>query len=152
MPVGTLHFIPNHLKIKLLSQSTNGLQSQDINQSIPVSLWMLSVDRLLCQALLFNHEKCLQPNDYVLLSFTYRDMPRAIVIGISLTTVCYLMVNVAYVTVLGSAGILASEAVAVVSLERHKFPTQHSKLYMYITQTTLDWFHLLSHVSAFYRV
>lgn len=50
-------------------------------------------------------------------------MPRAIVIGISLTTVCYLMVNVAYVTVLGSAGILASEAVAVVSLERHKFPT-----------------------------
>lgn len=42
-----------------------------------------------------------------------KDMPRAIVIGISLTTVCYLMVNVAYVTVLGSAGILASEAVAV---------------------------------------
>lgn len=44
-----------------------------------------------------------------------RDMPRAITIGISLTTVCYLMVNVAYVTVLGKAGILKSEAVAVVS-------------------------------------
>ena len=84
---------------------------------------MLSVDEPLCQALLFNYKRCLQPNDYVLLSFSYRDMPRAIVIGISLTTVCYLMVNVAYVTVLGSAGILASEAVAVVSLERHKFPT-----------------------------
>ena len=84
---------------------------------------MLSVDEPLCQALLFNHKRCLQPNDYVLLSFSYRDMPRAIVIGISLTTVCYLMVNVAYVTVLGSPGILASEAVAVVSLERHKFPT-----------------------------
>ena len=79
-------------------------------------------------------------------------MPRAIVIGISLTTVCYLMVNVAYVTVLGSAGILASEAVAVVSLGRHKFPTLHSKLCMYITQTTLNWYHLLSHVFAFYRV
>ena len=76
-----------------------------------------------CQALLFNHETCLQPNDYVLPSFTCRDMPRAIVIGISLTTVCYLMVNVAYVTVLGAAGILKSEAVAVVSLERHNFPT-----------------------------
>ena len=46
-----------------------------------------------------------------------RDMPRAITIGISLTTVCYLMVNVAYITVLGKTGILASEAVAVVSLK-----------------------------------
>ena len=43
-------------------------------------------------------------------------MPRAIVIGISLTTVCYLMVNVAYITVLGASGILASDAVAVVRL------------------------------------
>ena len=42
-------------------------------------------------------------------------MPRAIVIGISLTTVCYLLVNVAYITVLGASGILASDAVAVVS-------------------------------------
>lgn len=44
-------------------------------------------------------------------------MPRAITIGISLTTVCYLMVNVAYITVLGKTGILASEAVAVVSVK-----------------------------------
>ena len=44
-----------------------------------------------------------------------RDMPKAIIIGISLTTVCYLMVNVAYITVLGKAGILNSDAVAVVS-------------------------------------
>ena len=36
-------------------------------------------------------------------------------IGISLTTVCYLLVNVAYITVLGASGILASDAVAVVS-------------------------------------
>ncbi|XP_068697024.1 b(0,+)-type amino acid transporter 1-like [Montipora foliosa] len=42
-----------------------------------------------------------------------RDMPRAITIGLSLTTVCYLVVNVAYITVLGKAGILSSEAVAV---------------------------------------
>lgn len=42
-------------------------------------------------------------------------MPKAITIGISLTTVCYLMVNVAYITVLGKAGILNSDAVAVVS-------------------------------------
>lgn len=46
-----------------------------------------------------------------------RDMPRAITIGISLTTVCYLMVNVAYITVLGKGGILESEAVAVVSVK-----------------------------------
>ena len=42
-------------------------------------------------------------------------MPRAITIGISLTTVCYILVNVAYIAVLGSSGILESEAVAVVS-------------------------------------
>ena len=42
-------------------------------------------------------------------------MPKAITIGISLTTVCYLLVNVAYITVLGKAGILESDAVAVVS-------------------------------------
>lgn len=46
-------------------------------------------------------------------------MPKAITIGISLTTVCYLMVNVAYITVLGKAGILESEAVAVVSRYRN---------------------------------
>ena len=48
----------------------------------------------------------------------FRDMPRSITIGISLTTVCYLMVNVAYITVLGKMGILESSAVAVVS--KHK--------------------------------
>ncbi|EDO37074.1 predicted protein [Nematostella vectensis] len=42
-----------------------------------------------------------------------RDMPKAIIIGISIITGCYLMVNIAYITVLGGAGILASEAVAV---------------------------------------
>jgi len=47
-------------------------------------------------------------------------MPKAITIGISLTTVCYLMVNVAYITVLGKAGILESEAVAVVSTCRYR--------------------------------
>ncbi|XP_031563576.1 b(0,+)-type amino acid transporter 1-like [Actinia tenebrosa] len=42
-----------------------------------------------------------------------KDMPRAIVIGISLITVCYLLINVAYITVLGKSGILISPAVAV---------------------------------------
>ena len=51
----------------------------------------------------------------------FRDMPRAIVIGISLTTVCYLLVNVAYITVLGASGILASDAVAVVSFKCRDF-------------------------------
>ncbi|KAK3701454.1 hypothetical protein QZH41_004059 [Actinostola sp. cb2023] len=42
-----------------------------------------------------------------------RDMPRAIVIGISLITVCYLLINVSYIAVLGKSGILHSEAVAI---------------------------------------
>ena len=60
-------------------------------------------------------EKGTQTDIIIYVPLVTRDMPRAITIGISLTTVCYLMVNVAYITVLGASGILASEAVAVVS-------------------------------------
>lgn len=42
-----------------------------------------------------------------------RDLPLAIVIGIPLVTVCYVMVNIAYLTVLTSAEIASSSAVAV---------------------------------------
>ena len=50
-------------------------------------------------------------------------MPRSITIGISLTTVCYLVVNVAYITVLGKTGILDSSAVAVVSKNKTSVTT-----------------------------
>ena len=41
-------------------------------------------------------------------------MPRSIIIGISLTTMCYLLTNVGYITVLGESGILKSEVLAIV--------------------------------------
>lgn len=44
-----------------------------------------------------------------------RNLPRAIMIGIPLTTCCYVLVNVAYLAVLSPAEMMASEAVAVVS-------------------------------------
>ena len=53
----------------------------------------------------------------------FRDMPWSITIGISLTTVCYLVVNVAYITVLGKSGILASSAVALVSKNKTSVTT-----------------------------
>ena len=43
-----------------------------------------------------------------------RDLPRALMIGIPLVTVCYLMTNIAYITVVGKVGILTSGAVAMV--------------------------------------
>ena len=43
-----------------------------------------------------------------------RDLPRALMIGIPLVTVCYLLVNIAYIAVVGGHGILTSGAVAVV--------------------------------------
>ncbi len=43
-----------------------------------------------------------------------RNLPRAIIIGLPLTTICYVMVNVAYMAVLSPQEIIASEAVAVV--------------------------------------
>lgn len=43
----------------------------------------------------------------------YKHLPMAIAIGIPLVTLCYVLVNMAYMTVMSSAEILASEAVAV---------------------------------------
>ena len=45
----------------------------------------------------------------------FRDLPLAIMIGIPLVTGCYVLVNIAYLTVLSSAEIATSSAVAVVS-------------------------------------
>ena len=44
-------------------------------------------------------------------------MPRAIIGGVFLVTVLYLLVNVSYMTVLGPEGVLESEAVAVVRIQ-----------------------------------
>ena len=47
--------------------------------------------------------------------FDNRNLPRSIMIGIPLTTVCYVMVNVAYLAVLSPTEMMESEAVAVVT-------------------------------------
>lgn len=44
-----------------------------------------------------------------------RNLPMAIVIGIPLVTVCYILMNVAYFTVMTATELLQSQAVAVVS-------------------------------------
>ena len=44
-------------------------------------------------------------------------MPRAIIGGVCLVIVVYLLVNVTYFAVLGPAGVLESEAVAVVRVQ-----------------------------------
>ncbi|KAG8178907.1 hypothetical protein JTE90_017604 [Oedothorax gibbosus] len=43
----------------------------------------------------------------------YVNLPLAIAIGIPLVTLCYVLVNISYITVMSSAELLASEAVAV---------------------------------------
>jgi hypothetical protein len=43
-----------------------------------------------------------------------RNLPRSIMIGIPLTTACYVLVNVAYLAVLSPTEMMQSEAVAVV--------------------------------------
>lgn len=49
-------------------------------------------------------------------SFTlYRDLPRALMIGIPLVTIVYLLTNIAYIAVVGGERILTSGAVAMVS-------------------------------------
>ena len=54
------------------------------------------------------------PHDLLIL-FSYRDLPLSILIGIPLVTVCYVLVNIAYLAVLTPAEVMESSAVAVVS-------------------------------------
>lgn len=44
----------------------------------------------------------------------HRNLPRAIIIGLPLVTVCYILVNVSYLAVMSPEELLASETVAVV--------------------------------------
>ena len=46
----------------------------------------------------------------------FRDLPRALMIGIPLVTIVYLLTNIAYIAVVGGHGILNSGAVAMVSI------------------------------------
>lgn len=45
-----------------------------------------------------------------------RNLPLAIIIGIPLVTVCYILMNVSYFTVMTATELLQSQAVAVVSV------------------------------------
>lgn len=51
------------------------------------------------------------------LSLCLRNLPLAIIIGIPLVTVCYILMNVSYFTVMTPTELLQSQAVAVVSVE-----------------------------------
>ncbi|XP_058485938.1 b(0,+)-type amino acid transporter 1 [Solea solea] len=52
----------------------------------------------------------------------YRNLPLAIIIGIPLVSVCYVMVNIAYFTVMTSTEVLVSPAVAVTFGDRVFYP------------------------------
>lgn len=52
----------------------------------------------------------------------YRNLPLAIIIGIPLVSVCYVMVNVAYFTVMTTTEVLVSPAVAVTYGDRVLYP------------------------------
>ena len=60
-------------------------------------------------------DKDAKPSYDLLLLFSYRDLPLSILIGIPLVTVCYVLVNIAYLAVLTPAEVMESSAVAVVS-------------------------------------
>ncbi|KAF7656952.1 hypothetical protein LDENG_00034070 [Lucifuga dentata] len=52
----------------------------------------------------------------------YRNLPLAIIIGIPLVSICYVMVNIAYFTVMTSTELLSSPAVAVTFGDRVLYP------------------------------
>ncbi|XP_036607907.1 B(0,+)-type amino acid transporter 1 [Trichosurus vulpecula] len=52
----------------------------------------------------------------------YRNLPLAIIIGIPLVTVCYILMNVSYFTVMTSTELLQSQAVAVTFGDRVLYP------------------------------
>uniref|UniRef100_A0A3Q0T003 b(0,+)-type amino acid transporter 1 n=1 Tax=Amphilophus citrinellus TaxID=61819 RepID=A0A3Q0T003_AMPCI len=57
-----------------------------------------------------------------LLSINLRNLPLAIILGIPLVTVCYVLVNVSYFTVMSATELLLSPAVAVTFADRVLYP------------------------------
>lgn len=51
----------------------------------------------------------------LLCPFSNRNLPLAIIYGIPIVTLCYVLVNISYLTVMSPTEILQSDAVAVVS-------------------------------------
>jgi len=49
-----------------------------------------------------------------LIELIFRNLPRSIIIGIPLVTICYALINISYLTVMSPMEMMTSEAVAVV--------------------------------------
>nr|XP_053654453.1 b(0,+)-type amino acid transporter 1-like [Cherax quadricarinatus] len=56
---------------------------------------------------------CFNVNTSCMYYFPCRNLPRAIIIGLPLVTICYLLVNISYLAVMSQDELLASETVAV---------------------------------------
>ena len=54
--------------------------------------------------------------DTNLVDVVCRNLPRSIIIGIPLVTLCYFLINISYLAVMSAAEMVESEAVAVVSI------------------------------------
>merc|ERR550534_958075 len=63
----------------------------------------------------------------------YTNLPRAIMIGIPLTTACYLLVNVAYLVVLTPSEMMSSEAVAVVTFSHSSYSIASLLLLLFLS-------------------
>lgn len=60
--------------------------------------------------------------------YIFRNLPLAIFIGISLVSVCYVLVNIAYFTVMTPTELLQSQAVAVVRVSTFNLKSVESPL------------------------
>ena len=57
----------------------------------------------------------------IIFHLTFRDLPLCLGISMTIVTGCYVLINIAYIAVLGKVGISASSAVALVSALRSLF-------------------------------
>ena len=107
-------FILKRIQLKLFVHQKDLFVRYEKNfqGEIAIRSWYVAINRKAPLECSDDHATHL--HDFIVLLLFLRDLPRALMIGIPLVTIVYLLTNIGYIAVVGKDGILEAGAVALV--------------------------------------